>query len=221
LARLSSRWWLLCVLLLPRSAHAQDTSLVQRLGLDRLQFVSLGASVGRVAPSQVVPAQIYAFSTDYGELARNWHAVFDVSFWASRYTDAAVGAFMDSLRKSVVDPTKDDSFLTSRVQAYDITFSGSIRWQSSAPVAVRPFAGFGIAAHVINAEGSLIKGTFVERALDNVSTGAFVNAGILFRPWGRLVVETQGRADVLSGFRSLQFRAGALYLFGPPRREEH
>ncbi|HKW12216.1 MAG TPA: hypothetical protein VJO33_17650 [Gemmatimonadaceae bacterium] len=212
---------MLCVLLVPRLAHAQDTSLVQRLGLDRLQFVSLGASFGRVAPSQVVPAQIYAFSTDYGELARNWHAVFDVSFWASRYTDAAVGAFMDSVRKNVADPTNDDSFPTSRVQAYDITFSASIRWQSAAPVAVRPFAGFGIAAHVINAEGSLIKGTFVERALDNVSTGAFVNAGILFRPWGRLVVETQGRADVLSGFRSLQVRAGALYLFGPPRREEH
>jgi len=216
----SRRWLLLVALALPLRARAQDTSLVQRLGLDRLQFISVGTSVGRVAPSQVVPAQIYAFSTDYGELARNWHAVFDVSFWASRYTDAAVGAFVDSLRKSVVDPTSDDSFLTSRVQVYDITFSGSVRWQRSAPVAVRPFAGFGIAAHVINAEGSLINGTFVERALDNVSTGAFVNAGILFRPWGRLVFEAQGRADVLSGFRSLQFRAGALYLFGPSRREE-
>ena len=59
----------------------------------------------------------------------------------------------------------------------------------------------------------------MERALDNISTGLFANAGILFRPFGRLVVETQARADVLSGFRSLQVRAGALYLFGPSRRE--
>jgi hypothetical protein len=108
----SSSWralFLLFVVLWPAMARGQDTSFLQRLGLDRLQFVSLGAEVGRVVPSQVVPAQIYSVSTDYGELARNWRAVFDVSFWESQYTDAAVGTFVDSLRKSVVDPTNDFS----------------------------------------------------------------------------------------------------------------
>jgi hypothetical protein len=206
---------------LPASARAQDTSFFQRIGLDRLQFVSLGAEFGRIAPTQVVPAQIYSVSTGYGELARNWHAVFDVSFWESRYTDAAVGTFIDSLRKSVVDPTNDFTISPSRVHVYDVIFSAGARWQPSSAVALRPFLGAGIAAHVVNAEGQLINGTFIERALDNISTGLFANAGILFRPWGRLVFESQARADVLSGFRSLQFRAGALYLFGPPRRKEH
>jgi len=220
LARSISRGALFVLLLVwPALARGQDTSFFQRLGLDRLQFVSLGAGVGRVSPSQVEPAQIYALSTDYGELPRNWHVVFDVSFWESRYTDAAVAQFVDSLRKSIVDPTNDYSVLASQVQVYDVTFSGGVRWQSAAAVAVRPFGGLGIATHVINAEGRLIKGTFVERALDNLSTGFFANAGILFRPWGRVAVETQARADVLSGFRSLQVRAGALYLFGPSRRE--
>jgi hypothetical protein len=204
----------------PATARGQDTSFFQRLGLDRLQFVSLGAEVGRVVPSQVVPARIYSVSTDYGELARNWRAVFDVSFWESQYTDAAVGTFVDSLRKSVVDPTNDFSIQQSRVQVYDVVFSAGARWQGSSAVALRPFVGGGLAAHIMNAEGRLINGTFIERALDDISTGLFANAGILFRPFGRLVVETQARADVLSGFRSLQLRAGALYLFGPPRREE-
>ena len=219
MARSTNRGALLALLLAwPVSLRAQDTSFFQRVGLDRLQFVSLGAGVGRVAPSQVEPAQIYALSTDYGELARNWRVVFDVSFWESRYTDAAVAQFVDSLRKSIVDPTNDYSVLASQVQVYDVTFSGGVRWQSTTAVAVRPYAGLGIAMHVINAEGRLIKGTFVERALDNLSTGFFANAGILFRPWGRVVVETQARADVLSGFRSLQLRVAALYLFGPSRR---
>jgi hypothetical protein len=212
--------YLVLVVVWPALARGQDTSFFQRLGLDRLQFVSLGADVGRVVPSQVVPAQVYSVSTDYGELARNWRAVFNVSFWESRYTDAAVGTFVDSLRKSVVDPTNDFSILQSRVQVYDVIFSAGARWQSASAVAVRPFIGGGIAAHIMNAEGRLINGTFVERALDNISTGFFANAGILFRPFGRLVLETQARADVLSGLRSLQLRAGALYLFGPPRREE-
>ena len=203
----------------PVGARAQDSSFLQRVGLDRLQFVSLGAGFGRIAPSQVEPAQIYALSTDYGELARNWRVVFDVSFWESRYSDAAVAQFVDSLRKSIVDPTNDYSVSASPVQVYDVTFSGGARWQSTTAVAVRPYAGLGIALHVINAEGKLINGTFIEGALDNLSTGLFVNAGILLRPWGRVVIETQARADVLSGFRSLQLRAGALYLFGPSRRE--
>ena len=222
MARSSRQYAIVALLLvLPRVLCGQDTSFFQRLGLDRLQFVSLGASVGRVAPSQVIPTQVYALSTDYGEIARNWRAVVDVSFWESRYTDAAVAAFLDSLRRSVVDPTNDYALVSSRVQVYDVVFSAAARWQSSSAVALRPFLGVGIAAHVVNAEGTLINGTFVEHALDNISTGFFANAGLLFRPWGRFVVETQARADVLSGFRSLQVRAGALYLFGPPRREGH
>lgn len=219
----SSRWRALLLVLVvwPARARGQDTSFFQRLGLDRLQFVSLGAEVGRVVPSQVVPAQMYSVTTDYGELARNWRAVFDVSFWESRYTDAAVATFVDSLRKSIVDPTNDFSVQQSRVQVYDVIFSAGVRWQRSSAVALRPFVGGGIAAHIMNAEGRLINGTFIERALDNISTGLFANAGVLFRPFGRLAVETQARADVLSGFRSLQLRAGALYLFGPLRREEH
>ena len=219
----SSSWralFLAFVVLCPTKVRGQDTSFLQRLGLDRLQFVSLGAELGRVVPSQIVPAQIYSVTTDYGELARNWRAVFDVSFWESQYTDAAVGTFVDSLRRSVVDPTNDFSISQSRVQVYDVIFSAGARWQSSSAVALRPFIGGGLAVHIMNAEGRLINGTFMERALDNISTGLFANAGILFRPFGRLVVETQARADVLSGFRSLQLRAGALYLFGPPRREE-
>jgi len=205
---------------LPAVVRAQDTSFFQRLGLDRLQFVSLGGGVGRIAPSDVERSQVYAISTDYGEIARNWRVVFDVSFWESRFTDAAVATFIDSLRKSIVDPTNDYSVTTSRVQVYDITLSGGIRWQSAAAVAVRPFLGVGVAAHVINAEGRLINGTIIERALDNLSTGLFTNAGILLRPWGRVALEAQARADVLSGFRSLQFRTSALYLFGPVRSPE-
>src|SRR5437763_10214896 len=172
----SSSWralFLAFVVLCPTKVRGQDTSFLQRLGLDRLQFVSLGAELGRVVPSQIVPAQIYSVTTDYGELARNWRAVFDVSFWESQYTDAAVGTFVDSLRRSVVDPTNDFSISQSRVQVYDVIFSAGARWQSSSAVALRPFIGGGLAVHIMNAEGRLINGTFMERALDNISTGLF------------------------------------------------
>src|SRR6476469_6185921 len=61
----SSSWRALLLVLVvwPARARGQDTSFFQRLGLDRLQFVSLGAEVGRVVPSQVVPAQMYSVTT--------------------------------------------------------------------------------------------------------------------------------------------------------------
>jgi hypothetical protein len=203
------------------SLPAQDTSSVfARLGLDRLQFISLGAAVGRVDPSQVEAAQLYDLSADYGEIARNWRLVFDVSYWESRLKDDVVSVFIDSLRKSIVDPTNDYTIERSRISLYDVTFSGSVRWQSAGAVALRPYMSVGLAAHVVNAEGRMIKGTFVERALDNIGAGIFANSGVLFRPWGRVVFDAQARADLLSGFRSLQVRAGAQYYFGAARRTE-
>ena len=199
--------------------RAQEApSVFEKLGLDRLQFVSLGAAVGRVDPTQAEPAQIYAISADYGELTRNLRVVFEVSYWESRMSDHTVATFLDSLKHSIDDPTDDYTITPSRITMYDVAFSGSLRWQSAGPVAFRPYASVGIAAHVLNAEGRLIKGTFVERSLDSISSGFFGNGGVLFRPWGRVVFDAQARADLLSGFRSIQLRAGALYLFGPLRR---
>ena len=189
-----------------------------RLGLDRLQFISLGAAIGRVRPSQVAPTQLYAITADYGEVARNWRIVFDVSYWESRLNSSAVSRFLDTLRASIVDPTNDYTISQSDIPVYDVTFGGAVRFQSAGAVALRPYGSIGIAAHVINAEGKLINGTFVERALDNIAGGFFANTGLLFRPWGRLVFDAQARVDVLSGFRSIQVRAGGLYYFGPARR---
>lgn len=71
-----------------------------------------------------------------------------------------------------------------------------------------------MAAHVINAEGQLVDGTFVERALDNIAAGLFVSAGISIKVVRHFGIEGGGRVDLLSGFRSAQVRAGGAYYFG-------
>lgn len=215
---------LAAVALLLASAAAsraqEQPSFLERLGLDRLQFVSLGASLGRINPSQVESTRIYAISADYGEIARDYRVVFGVSYWESRMRAGVVQAFLDTLRRNIVDPTADDTLRGSTIPIYDVTFSGSVRWQRRGAMAVRPFVGAGAAAHVINAEGKLIKGTFVERALDNIAAGFFAESGVLLRPASRLIVDSSLRADLLSGFRSIQLRAGVMYSFGPARRPQ-
>jgi hypothetical protein len=197
-----------------RPATAQD-AIVKALNLDKLQITALGASYGHILPSQVEPTNIITLQADYGNLSRTWRLVFSTSYWESRFEDGVIQAFTDSLRKSLSNP--DAHVIPSPVRLYDVTFSGELRYTPDYSGELKPFVGFGLAAHVINAEGDLIKGTFVERSLDDIAAGLFVTGGVSFRLLSHFGVEGSARADLLSGFRSTQVRAGAMYYFGHVR----
>jgi hypothetical protein len=194
----------------PQPVAAQ--AALERLNLDQLQISSLGVSFGRIHPSQVVPTNLYGLSADYGLIGRGWRVVFGTTYWESRFRDNVVQAFADSLQKSLSDTTA--RVLASPITLYDVTFSLAARYTLTRSGDLRPFIGVGTAAHVINAEGKLIKGTFVERSLDDIAAGVFVEGGGTLRLLPRFGVEGSARADLLSGFRSVQLRAAALYYFG-------
>ena len=191
--------------------------LFQRLQLDKLQIVSLGGSVGRILPSQVDPTMVYAVSADYGEIAPSWRVTFTTSYWSSKYRDAVVKAFVDTLNKRLADPTGTAHVEPSPISLYDVTIGADVRYVPTYSGELKPFFGVGIAAHVINAEGALIQGTFVERSLDDIAAGIYVTAGVSFRLVQHIGFEGSARGDLLSGFRSSQVRVGATYFFGRMR----
>jgi len=198
----------------PSTATAQPG--FDSIALDRLQIQSLGLSAGWVNPSQLLPAQIYGLQAEYGPVAAGWRASFGVRFWDSRFRDAVVQTFVDSLQKSVSSPTAHVD--PSRITVYDVTFGLDLRYTPSTLNGnVRPYLGFGAAAHVINAEGKLINGTFVERSLDEIAGGLFVDAGVTVRLIRHFGLEGSVRGDMLSAFRSIQARFGANYYFGRVR----
>jgi hypothetical protein len=194
------------------SAAAQTTILDRLKNLDKLQIASLGGFVGRILPSQLEPANLVALQADYGEVAPSWHAVFGVSYWESRFRDAVIQTFVDSLQKSLTDSSAH--VVPSRVSLYDVAFGVDLRYTPTYPGALKPFVGLGVAAHVINAEGKLIRGTFVERSLDNIAAGFYLTTGVALQILHHFGVEANARGDLLSGFRSVQARAGAAYYFG-------
>jgi hypothetical protein len=164
----------------------------------------------------VVPTTIFALGADYGEIAPAWHVIFGVSYWESRFRDAVVETFVDSINKSIpvggtgrVEPSK--------ISLYDVTFSVEGRYVPVHSNDLKPFIGVGLAAHAINADGKLINGTFVERSLDNIAAGAFMTAGVSVRILKHFGVDVNARGDLLSSFRSTQVRAGATYYFGHVR----
>jgi hypothetical protein len=196
-----------------RSAAAQEP-VVDGLTLDKLQLVSLGAFAGRILPSQTEPTNMYGFVANYGEFARDWSILFSVSYWDSRYRDAVIQTFVDSLNRRLDDPTGRARVIPSRISLYDVTFSGEARYVPRYSGDLKPYFGVGMAAHVINAEGQLVDGTFVERSLDNIAAGMFISAGVSLKIVRHFGIEGGGRADLLSGFRSVQVRAGGAYYFG-------
>jgi len=198
---------------MPRAVSAQE-SAVQRLGLDKLQIVSLGLSAGRILPSQVDPTMVYAIAADYGEIAPNWRIVFVSSYWSSKYRDDVVRTFVDSLNKRLVDPSGAARVQPSKISLYDVTIGADVRYMPKYSGELKPFFGVGVAGHVINAEGKLIQGTFVERSLDDIAAGIYVTAGVSFRLVQNIGVEGSVRGDMLSGFRSTQARVGGTDFFG-------
>lgn len=181
-------------------------------------MTSLDVDVGRVRPNLTVPATVFGLGADYGPLTPTLRLRFEVGYWESRLTDGVVKAFTDSLlRRVVVDPGHDDVTVPTRVSLYDVMLGTSVRWMPKQATVVQPFVGAGVALHVINAEGPLIDGTFVERLFDNVSTGLFAEGGLLLKPLPSVGITGRLRGDLVNGFRALSLRAGGVYYFGPLR----
>jgi hypothetical protein len=206
------------MLLVAAPARAQDEgSLFERLNLDKLRFTGLGLAVGAVKPTQIAATEAYTVQADYGEIVPRWRVVFTATYWGSHYTPATVAEFRDTLKHVIRDSTGDYVIDIGEIKVSDIAVGTDARWSPVRADAarLRPFVALGVAAHVINAEGKAIRGTFVERALDNITAGFAAGVGadaVIFR---HLRVGMQARYDLLSGARFGSVRVGATYMFEP------
>ena len=194
-------------------------SLFDRLNLDRLRLRSVGVAVGAAKPTQTRATTVYALQADYGEITRRTHLVFTASYWGSRYSNKATSLFAERLRGSITDTTGDYSLEVGRITVSDIALGADLRWFPRPNATLRPYIGGGVATHVINAEGKIIRDTFVERALDNITVGLAALAGMDLQVAPRLTVGAQARFDLVSGTRFGALRVGGSYLFpqGTPR----
>lgn len=211
---------LAALLAAPAAAPAQQSTF-DKLGLDRLTLSGVGIAYGPVAPKNVVATQSYGLRADYGEIARNWHILFGVSYWGSHFDAAAVQQFVDQLRKSIVDPAGDDTIVPDRVRVSDIALEADARWEPlGRSVVIQPFLGFGIGAHIVNAESKLINGTFVESALDNIATGLTGTVGVEVAAWPALGIGVEARYTLLSNVRFGAIRGTVSYHFSSSHSDQ-
>lgn len=199
----------------PLAAQAQG-SWAERLGIDRLRFSGLGAQVGRVNPYGIEPATSWTLQADYGEIATSWRVLFHATYWGSRFRDRNVRAYADSLRNAISDPTGDARVVIGDISVSDIVLGADVRRTYYPSGWLRPYLGGGIATHVVNADGRLIDGTFVERATDVIAVGVAGSAGVNMRIMRHIALEGLARYDFLSLARFGSLRVGASYYFDTP-----
>ncbi len=213
-----TRPWVIVAVLTLWTVPLEGQSVIERLQLDRLQLVSLGLGAGSIAPSQVDRTTVFGLNADYGQLSPAWRLQFRITYWESKFKQSVIDQFADTLQKSLVDPTAT-SVVRNPISLYDAAFGLGARRLLSPSSAVTSFFTVGVAGHVINAEGDFIKGTFVERALDDIAVGVFGEVGVRARMLRRVLMEVSARGDLLSGFRSMQWMASGSYYFGEARQE--
>ena len=202
----------------PRVAVAQaQGSWLERLGIDKLRFTALGAQVGRVNPHGIIPTTSYSLQVDYGEITTGWRIGFNATYWGSRFRDRNVRAYADSLENTISDPTGDAEVLLGRITVSDIVLGADVRRTYLTQAWFRPYVGGGLATHIVNADGRLIDGTFVERATDIIAVGVAGFAGTSIRVIPHIALDAQARYDFLSLARFGSLRVGASYYFDTPR----
>ena len=195
----------------------EDQSWAERLGIDKLKFTALGVQVGRVAPYGIEPTTSYSLQADYGEIAPGWRIVFNATYWGSQFTDKSVQAYADSLKNAISDPTGDAEVILGDITVSDIVLGADARRTYKPSWWLSPYLGAAIATHIVNADGRLIDGTFVERATDVIAIGVAGTVGLNVRVPRHIALDAQARYDFLSLARFASLRVGASYYFDNPR----
>jgi hypothetical protein len=197
-----------------------DPATTSRTSFDRLRFRGLGVAVGIVKPAQMVSTETYGIEADYGEIVPHVRVVFSAAFWGSHLNEATLRRYRTQLAQVVVDPTNDYQISLGNVRVSDIALAVDGRWSPARYRAtfIQPYAGAGLAAHVLNAEGRAIANTFVERALDNIAVAPAALAGFDAVFFKQVAIGMQARYDLVNAARHGSLRVLGTYYFDHPSR---
>jgi hypothetical protein len=94
-----------------------------------------------------------------------------------------------------------------------ITVDAHVVWEL--PLDLLTFGGLGVSAHVIDGDGAVIAGTFVEDLLDSVDPGFNLHLGTEFPLTNRLRIYGSGRYEVMPDLQYFQVRGGLQFMIGP------
>lgn len=169
---------LLLVLASPVVAAAQKW---EDYDYENLRLSAVGLSLGALAPSRVDNTLGVSLHADLGFLGPNVRITSTLGYWGSALRGREVQRLADQLRRLCErQPTSGSCqhFDLGEIQVSDLHLGADAAYVFQAFEYVEPYAGAGLAVHLLNGRGAAINGTFVEDLLDTLSPGMSVHGGL-------------------------------------------
>jgi hypothetical protein len=198
----------------PGAASAQDLA---DLDYTYLSFRGFGLDGGYLWPTRVDPTYSVGLRVDMGYAGPGLRIVPNVTYWSSSLVGSEVTELEDRIsdlveaqtgtRPSVLDlGTVDYRDIAVGVDAH-------IVWDSLFDLLT--YGGLGVTAHLLEASGDAIDGTFVEDALDSVSAGLNLHFGMEYPMTNRFRIYSVAKYEVASDLQYFHVRAGWQLMTGP------
>lgn len=212
--RALSRILLLAAALLAVPALASAQSL-EDYDYENLAFRGIGAEVGRVWPRRAEGALALGLRADLGFLGPNVRIVPGITFWSSSLRPGVV----EELRKNILalcrDPAGNCVREFGEIRLSDLELGVDAQYTFTGVPGVVPYAGAGAGLHLLNGQGDVIEGTFVEDVLDAIAPGVDLVAGAEV-PLGRLRLFAEARGALASEVQFVGLHVGGAWTFPVP-----
>lgn len=213
------RWAAVAALAMTVAARPAAGQDLADFDYENLAFRGIGVEIGRIFPTRVEPTTSYGMRLDLGYLGPGLRLTPTISYWSSRMKDSEVGKLEDRVQELVNRELPPDT-PPATVDLGEIEWSdlvlgldGHLVW--AVPFNLLTYLGAGVAAHVENGSGELIRGTFVEDLLDSVTAGFNFHAGLEYPMSDAFRLYGVARYEILGDLQYGEFRMGAQFMFGP------
>jgi hypothetical protein len=177
-------------------------------GWRTLGFRGMGADVGIILPARSETATILTLQGDLGDLLPRLRIVPSMSYWSSRMQADEVETLERKLEEVCrAQGAACDELELGEVELTDLALGLEARYLL-ARGPVEPYAGAGLAVHLLNGQADFLDGTFVEDLLDAITPGISVSGGVEAPLHRRFRVYAEARAVLASDTRYVGFGVG-------------
>jgi opacity protein-like surface antigen len=195
-------------------AAAQD---IADIDYEYLSFRGIALEFGYLWPDRVEKTESYGLRFDLGYAGTGLRVVPSIMYWSSPLNASEIVEFEDRIQDLVaqqnggVRPALD----LGTIEYTDIAFGLDAQVVWELPLDVLTFGGVGVTAHVMDGDGDVINGTFVEDLLDSVEPGFNLHLGTEYPIAENMRIYASGRYEVMPDLQYLQVRAGWQFMWGP------
>ena len=205
--------WACVASIAPAGLVGQD---IADIDYENLSFRGFGFDWGYMYPDKVEPTPTYSLRLDLGYAGPGLRIVPSVSYWKSPLEAAEIAEFTTRLEALVEDQIGQPTTLDlGTIEYSDIALGidGHVVWEL--PLDLLTFGGLGVTVHILDGDGAVIDGTFIEDSLDSVTAGFNLHLGAEYPVTNTFRLYTVGRYEVMPDLRHFRMQVGWQIMTGP------